>query len=314
MESTPPFSYPAYLDAKQVIDNTALNPRVFGQFAEHLTGYLRSHPKPRILEVGAGTGTMLKRLLNRKLLTHGTYTALDQDQESLDSALHQLRKFGRQGGWTVEDISSHSDVQTIRLSQQEGCLTVELVRADILDFVKETPAPDPWGAILAHAVMDLLPLPSVLPDLFSLLSPQGCYLFTLNYDGVTHFEPIIDPVFDPLVEDRYHATMDRRRVRGLPIAGKHCGRKLLRYLPEAGAEILACGSSDWVIHPISGGYPPETAFFLRCILQTVQAALHGDDRLDSERFRLWMDRRNEQLAEGALSYLAHQLDFFGTMQ
>lgn len=314
MTPTPPFSYKDYLDAKQAIDDAALNPRVFRQFTEQLTASMHRHSHPRILEVGAGTGSMLKRLLDRNLLPHGTYTALDHDQESLETALEHIRKFGQSHGWTAGNISTQGNTTTIQLSRQGNLLEIELVCADILDFAREAPGADPWGVLLAHAVLDLLPLPSVLPDLFSLLAPGGFYLFTLNYDGITHFEPAIDPVFDRLVEERYHASMDNRTIRGQSTGGKYCGRKLLGYLPEAGAEIRACGSSDWIVHPVSGAYPPNTAFFLRCILQTVESALRHDPRIDSERFHIWMDRRYEQLAEGSLVYLAHQLDFFGSIK
>lgn len=313
METTEPFHYTQYLAAKQAIDDAALNPGVFRRFAGHFASYSRTYPHLRILEVGAGIGTMINRLLDRGLLTNGMYTALDKNKENLQYAIGNVREFARVRGWTVKDAHG-TDVPAIELSRNRDRLVIEFIHGDILDFTVEEQGTAAWDVVLAHAILDILPLPLALKNIISSLRPEGLYYFTMNYDGTTHFEPVIDQVFDQQVEARYHASMEQRTIRGIPIGGKHSGQKLLAYLPQFGAMIDAHGDSDWVIRPDSGGYSSDTMFFLKCILQTVEGALHNDPRLDTRQFNIWMNQRYHQLAEGSLTYMAHQVDILGKVR
>ena len=53
-----------------------------------------------------------------------------------------------------------------------------------------------WDAILGHAVLDLFDLQKLVPALFDLLPDRGLFYFTINFDGGTIFEPVIDQVLD----------------------------------------------------------------------------------------------------------------------
>ena len=60
------YSFPRYLAAKKSVDDRALNRRVWETLAQSLPA---ASPAPlRVLEVGAGIGTMLERLLESGLL------------------------------------------------------------------------------------------------------------------------------------------------------------------------------------------------------------------------------------------------------
>ena len=78
-----------------------------------------------------------------------------------------------------------------------------------------------------------------------------------------------------------------------------------------GAEVLAAGSSDWVVHAVGGGYPADEAYFLGCILHFVEMTLQGHPELDGGKFGAWLALRRGQLACGELVYVAHQLDYCG---
>src|SRR5689334_20524211 len=71
------YSLTRYLAAKKSVDDRALNWQVW----QHLVAALpRATPQQplRVLEVGAGIGAMVERLVAGYALTHATYTAIDQ--------------------------------------------------------------------------------------------------------------------------------------------------------------------------------------------------------------------------------------------
>ena len=85
---------------------------------------------------------------------------------------------------------------------------------------------------------------------------------TVNFDGVTSLEPLLDPDLDARIERLYHRSMDTRPSGGDSQAGRH----LFKHLSQVGAEILSAGSSDWVVYPVDGQYPDDEAYFLQFIL------------------------------------------------
>ena len=71
-----------YLLSKRTIDDRALNHEVWQALASFLEG--REHC--RILELGAGIGTMVERLSAAGLLPAGAYCLLDSDETLLEVA------------------------------------------------------------------------------------------------------------------------------------------------------------------------------------------------------------------------------------
>jgi hypothetical protein len=105
--------------------------------------------------------------------------------------------------------------------------------------------------------------------------------------------------------------MDERLVAGRPSGGSRAGRALLTQIPAAGGEILAAGSSDWVVIPHSGGYPADEAYFLHHILHFFEDSLSGRPELDPARLSEWLARRREQIDSAELIFIAHQIDVCG---
>jgi len=143
------------------------------------------------------------------------------------------------------------------------------------------------------------------------LKPGGLCYFTINFDGATIFEPVIDPALDAQIETLYHRSMDERITDGQPSGDSRSGRHLFHLLPRAGVEILAAGSSDWVVFGRGGSYPADEAYFLHAILHFVEVTLTGHPELDQKDFARWMTERRRQIAAGELVYIAHQMDFVG---
>ena len=105
--------------------------------------------------------------------------------------------------------------------------------------------------------------------------------------------------------------MDTRITDGKPSGDSRTGRKLFHALRACGAEVLAAGSSDWVVHSVGGVYPADEAYFLSCVLHFVESTLRGHPELDDDEFEEWLAMRRRQVACGELMYVAHQLDYCG---
>ncbi|HET7142739.1 MAG TPA: hypothetical protein VFI68_01860, partial [Anaerolineales bacterium] len=103
----------------------------------------------------------------------------------------------------------------------------------------------------------------------------------------------------------YHASMDARTTGGDSRAGRH----LFGHLRKAGAEVLAAGASDWVVHSVNGKYPADEAYFLHFILHFFEESLMGHEQLDGIEFADWIKERRSQIDRGELVYIAHQMDF-----
>jgi SAM-dependent methyltransferase len=300
------YSFPRYLAAKRSVDERALNRTVWEALRRGLSPASAAAPL-HALEIGAGTGAMFERMLGWGLLQEADYTAVDLDAESIACARQQLPHWAVQQGYQVE-ICLDSSLSFSRTGQR---VRLELVAQDVFDFIAGHQDQPGWDLLIAHAFLDLIDIPTSLPLLFRLCKPGGLFYFTINFDGLTLFEPAIDPAFDELVQTLYHRTMDERRVKGKPSGDSRAGRHLFQHLREAGAEIIAAGASDWVVIPGAQGYPQDEAYFLHFIVHTVHQALAGQSELEARRFEGWIAERHAQIERSELVYIAHQLDYAG---
>jgi SAM-dependent methyltransferase len=288
--------YARYLAAKTTVDDRALNRQVLAELRR-----LMPAGAPRVLEVGAGLGTMVARLLDWGVVGAGEYVLLDADRQLLDCSRRWLR-----------DWAATRAVPCGLLPDgvQLGDLRVRLVHAELGGYL-EAAHREPADVLIASAVLDLVDVPAVLPGLLRLLVPGGVYWFTINYDGESIFAP--GHPHDDQVMRAYHRDMDERIRYGRPAGESRTGRRLFQHLRDAGALALAAGSSDWVVYPApDGNYPADEAYFLRSILTTIRDALRNrQDWVDPAQLADWLAVRCQQLAAGELVYIAHQLDFVG---
>jgi|WetSurMetagenome_2_1015567.scaffolds.fasta_scaffold71464_2 SAM-dependent methyltransferase len=306
MSSPVASGYIRYLAAKKPLDDRSLNRQVWNHLVEAVRSRNDSAPL-RVLEVGCGIGTMLERLLDWGLLTRAVYTGIDLEAEFIREARRRFRSYA--AGCNANLAAQHGASMAFRTNDQEVRAT--FTTTDLFDFLDQEQGNSIWDLLVAHAVLDLIDLPTTLPRLLALLVPGGLFYFTLNFDGATIFEPPIDPDLDRRIETLYHRTMDSRHRQGGPAGSSITGRRLLGGLREAGVRLVAAGSSDWVVFPEPNGYPGEEAFFLHFIIDTIGRALHGHPDLDPNRFEPWLARRHQQIESSELIYIAHQLDVMG---
>jgi SAM-dependent methyltransferase len=301
-------SFIRYLEAKKSVDDRSLNSRVWHCLAEQLH-QLRVHSPLRIIEAGAGIGTMLERMLKSHLFQEAHYTGLDIEPDIIAHARASLPVWASEHGFRVECLSEGP----ILLKKPPHILRVEFEVADILSHSSNCQNWASYDLLVANAFLDLTNVQSALPRLLRLLKSEGLFYLSINYDGVTILEPVIDSEFDQLVLDLYHRTMDERLTNGLPSGDSRAGRHLFGYVRQAGGQILAAGASDWVIFPGIDGYPEQDADFLHFIIQTIYKALRGHESLDQQYLDKWINIRHAQIKHSELVYIAHQIDILGTM-
>ena len=286
------YSFPHYLLSKQSVDDRALNRSVL----DVLKNNLPARPI-QIIEVGAGIGTMLMRLLRWNVITYADYILVDEMAENMEMAREWIPRWAVESGLGVEKIEQDQ----LRVFDKIREVRIHFKCADVFDFIQKNK--EPADLLIAHAFLDLLPMPESMPRLLALTKHLAW--LTVNFDGVTSLEPSIDALLDEEIERLYHLTMDRRVTGGDSRAGRH----LFSHLLKAGAEILAAGASDWVVHPLNGKYKDEEEYFLHFILHFFEESLMGHLELDEAVFSDWLKKRRVQIEHGELVYIAHQMDF-----
>ena len=294
--------YARYLAAKTSVDDRALNRHVLAELRR-----LMPAGAPQVLEVGAGLGTMVARLMDWGVVGTGEYILLDADRPLLDDSRRWLRDWAAARGLRSDVLPDGLQVGDLRVRLEHAELGRYLEAAHGAQGAQGVPA----DVLIANAVLDLVDVPAILPGLLRLLVPGGVYWFTINYDGESIFAP--GHPHDNQVMQAYHRDMDERVRYGRPAGDSRTGRRLFHHLRAAGAPALAAGSSNWVVSAgPDGNYPDDEAYFLRSILSTIQDALRSrPDRVEPADLADWLAVRGRQLAAGELVYIAHQLDFVG---
>jgi SAM-dependent methyltransferase len=300
-DSSTPFV--RYLSAKRSVDDRALNRVVLDALRAHVVPGPSDRPL-RILELGAGNGTMVPRLVEWRLVRSADYVGLDADPAAVADGAAGVPRWASARGLAAEQDASGA----WRVRGPDLDLAVRMVHGDLLRF---EPGAAELDLLIANAFLDLVDVPAVLPRLWSWLRPGGFFWFTINYDGETIFEPSIARELEAQILALYHRSMDERQRDGQPSGDSRCGRHLFGQLAAAGAEILAAGSSDAIVHPGGGRYPGDEAVFLHHIIDIIDGELRGHPQLDRAAFADWLAERHRQVEEATLIYIAHQIDFFG---
>jgi SAM-dependent methyltransferase len=305
MTGTEANSFLRYLAAKKSVDDRALNRQVWQVLGQALAARPPEIPLT-VLEVGCGIGTMAERLLDWGKLSQVRYTGIDLSSECLDEARRRLRLYAVRRGLAV-----NQDGGGLRIRGQQLDLTLDFEAGDFFTLAGRGDWRSSFDLVLAHAFLDLVDLDEAVPQLLALLKPGGWFSFTLNFDGATVFQPVIEPELDRRIIQLYHRTMAREGPTGGSSEGSTTGRRLFGVLLAAGAEVLAAGGADWVVFPQGGGYPEDEAYFLHFLIHTISQALAGGPHLDQRTLEAWVEKRHTQVDSGELLYIAHNLDYCG---
>lgn len=288
-----------YLEAKFALDERSLNREVQTEFAQWLSG------KPRLtcLDLGTGTGASVLRLLKLAPETDLHITAVDRDGTLLDTARERTADLLRQKGLYVS-----VEPAGIRARQDGREIAVDFVCSDLRHF-EPNKATGSYDAVIAHAVMDLLPLRTMAGRIARWLRPKGIFYGSVNYDGETVLFPVYaDEAFENSILAVYDASMEERRVWDENSGGARSGRRLHRVLGETGFEPIAYGSSDWNITPLRRIYRNRDAVCLAALLNMIRDEALRSGQFSTDSLDRWYRERSERLTAGELGLIIHQID------
>ncbi len=294
-----------YLRAKVSIDDAAINRGVFMAAKAAVAPGTPGEPT-RVLDLGAGTCSMLVRAVEWGLLRHAHYVAVDADASVLAAAKAQLADWARSRGaecatTETEELAIHGDGLEV---------TVRLVHASLDGFES---SPRGFDLLIANAFFDLVDVDRALERIKPWLARGARFWLTVNFDGETIFEPEFEPVeVEQRLLDVYHRSMDERRLSGEAAGHSRTGRRLFSQLHRAGARVEAAGASDWVLFPRQARYAGEEKSFIHHIMDTIALELGRHADVEPGELSVWLDARRAQIEAGELVYIAHQLDFFGS--
>ena len=194
----------AYLDAKRALDDRSLNGDVLDRFVAELP------PEPEVLEVGAGTATMVERLADWGVVEGGQWTAVDAHEDALGAG-------------------------EARIGDAVGDVDVEFRAADAFEFAGEAAAAGRrFDAVVGCAFFDVV---DAAPAVEALGDVAPVAYAPITYDGETRFAPP-DPD-DEAVLGRYHRHVREFRS-GAPDGAAALARE---------ATVIAEGPSPWAIEP-----------------------------------------------------------------
>ena len=299
----------AYLEAARTVDERAHSDAATDAFRAALERPpLRTDRESnpidgvRILEAGAGTCGMLRRLLADGALPAGEWVAVDTDDRVLSAGRERLHEEAREAGCGVETEGSGL---LFDLPEDDATLRVHLTVGDARE-VADNRSGD-FDGVVARSFADLLAPDDVL-DLLRAAAPGGWYQLPLTFDGETRFTP--DHSADDAVIDAFHGTMRNRGRAATLLAGR---------FREAGTPPTVDASADWVIEGTAdgpgaradAGYSADEATFLRIVLDTVVASVRESRAVPVATLSAWREARNAQLKRGELGYVAVNRDLFG---
>lgn len=296
---------PAYLEAKFPLDSASLNRRVWRRFRRRLEAL----PDPRLLDLGTGTGAMLRRCLAMHLKGAPRLIGVDSDEISLGLA---RRRF--------EALPAEPRPPRAPRTQSAPAPAIRLVRIDLLGAAlhpqrRGKAARMPFDCITAHALMDLLPLSAVLAWVRTLLCPGGLFYASLNYQGLTRFFPAwTDPAFEAALLAEYDRSMEKRRAAGLVTGGSLSGSRLCAALKSQGFRVLVHGRSDWRLRHRGRAGAKEDKTRRRVLCETLLTMIYREI-LESrampgreDKLALWYQSRLKTARENRLGLRVRHLD------
>jgi hypothetical protein len=267
-----------YLEAKRSVDDRSRSRRVADQFVGSLPA------TPRILEAGAGTGSLVPWLVDRGV-TAGSYRGVEASATVAAHARHARSAELRYRGHEVTGGPANGRVADLEF------------RFEVGDALAALPD-DGADAVVAQQFMDLVSIPAAVEAFTSPLDPGGVAYFPLTFDGLSVFEPGHEA--DRAVERAYHEAIDETAGRT-----SRAGRRLATHLRRAPGELVAMDASDAIVRPRDGSYRADERYFLACILGFVEASVAPEA---VPAIGDWLQTRRQQLARGALIYVGHRYD------
>ncbi len=237
----PEISFQEYLEAKREVDDSALNSEVRKRLLSGIRDAVTEHSGPlRVLDLGTGTGAMVRRLLRDLGVVRSSGKDLEMCGVDMDAALIETAKALCAEAWAASGLENRRSTGSGEVQIEFRVMSVERALAE--ENSREL--------ISAHALMDLLPLDETCVAVRKSLVPGGLFYATINYNGLTRWYPKAeDAEFEQQLLSYYDRSMRRVREDGREQDGAASGGQLYEACGAAGLDVLALGGSDWCVFP-----------------------------------------------------------------
>ncbi len=294
-------SFRDYLDARISTDGEGINPKIFA----HFLSYAKRIERPVILDLGAATGGMIRRMVTSAGLANPVFYRLDPNKDALEEARRQIDLLLEELGFAVRGGD-----QVLTASKDKRSVEVHLVAGDLFDEkLLASLEKLPLTGVTTHAYMDLVPIDPTVAILSRLLKKGGFFYSTVNYSGTTELLPFFaDPGFEQGLLTEYNRSKDGRQVGSRPAGGSHAGGLLYGAVAGHGFKVTGFGSSDWSVFPWNGSYAPAEETFLNSLLLTIYEEGLRHPAIDRISLAAWYAARSEEIEQRRLSLLTHQTD------
>lgn len=290
-----------YFEERVSTDSDGVNQKIFG----YLSSYVKKIESPVILDIGAGTGAVIRRMVKSAEIANPVFYGLDASRDLLDEARRQIAPLLERMGFAVKGGD-----QVIIATKDKRSVDVHLVTGDFFDEKLQASLEKlPLSGITTHAFLDLVPIEPTVAIVARLLKKGGFFYSSINYNGATELFPFFeDRSFEERLLSTYNRSMDERRVDSQPAGGSRAGGLLYGAVADHGFKIAGFGSSDWSIFPWNGSYTPTEENFLNSLLLTIYEEGLRHSELDRYSLAAWYATRSESVEQKALALLTHQTD------
>jgi SAM-dependent methyltransferase len=269
----------AWLALREPYDHAARSAALADRFAAAVG------EKPRLVDLGCGTGSNLRYLAPR-IPGAQRWLCLDHDASLLDAARTALQDWGDRRGWPSRD-----DQGDLILARPGGEIAIGFTLADLAQG--NLPHDHHTAGFAASALLDLTS--AAWLERLADRCRQAPALIALSFDGRLAFEPPAQE--DRALGDRFVAHQRTDKGFG-PALGPAAASHLADLLRACGCEV-ALEHSDWHLGPADG---PLLGATLEGIVRGARA-IEKDP--DPDR---WAALRGRQLAAGDLCLTVGHLD------
>lgn len=268
-----------WLDLREPFDARARNPELAFALAEALPA------RPRILDLGAGTGALL-RWLGHFIGRAQAWTLVDADGALLARAFETIRERAEAVGWAV----TAPDRRTLLVHAPGGAWRVEGLVADLREAPDNLPL-EKFDAVVNTALCDLVSEDWIV-DMADAIAEHGLPFYAaLNVTGRERFAP--PHRTDALVARGF--ARDQARDKGF--GGIALGAKA----PDAIAQnfaghgySIARGASPWLIKR-------QEAAMAAALAEGHALAAAAWERRGEPAIDAWLADRRRQAMEGRLT-------------
>jgi len=268
-----------WLDLREPFDAAARDPGLAAQLSQLLPA------RPRILDLGAGTGSLL-RWLGHFIGRAQAWTLVDADVALIERAFETIADRAEEAGWAV----TFPGKRTLLVHSPNGAWRVEGLVADLAEAPDNLPLHQ-VDAVVNTALCDLVSRDWIDRMAASCAARRLPFYSALNVTGRERF-------FPPRLGDALVARgFARDQLRDKGFSGLALGARAPSAIAEAfeaeGYEVLRA-PSDWVIP--RGASP----MLVELVRGHAQAARRWERRLDQD-IEAWMLDRIGQASDLRLS-------------